>query len=117
MDKRTEKGFRFLRYYFSEEEKKEIADKMATAHNAVNRLEMEKKDAVAQFTSQISSAKKEVSECAQSLSKGYEMRNIECEILNDFAKNKVIVKRLDTGETVDERAMTSAERQLEMAVK
>ena len=76
----------------------------------------EKKDTVNQFNSQISSAEKIVSECAQNLSRGYEMRSIECEITTDFAKNKVTLKRLDTGEIFEERAMTAGERQLELGV-
>lgn len=44
------------------------------------------------------------------------MRNIECEITTDFSKNNVIIKRLDTGEKIEERAMTAGERQLELGM-
>ena len=43
---------------------------------------------------------------SQDLGAGFLMRPVSCEEVVDLATNRMVVKRLDTGEQIEERAMT-----------
>ncbi|MBW1937119.1 MAG: hypothetical protein JRI84_16565, partial [Deltaproteobacteria bacterium] len=49
---------------------------------------------------------------AQKIRQGSEMRLVKCRVEQDFLTNSVKTYRLDTGELVEERAMTAEERQM-----
>lgn len=50
-----------------------------------------------------------VDELTEELSQGFVMRPIACEQIPDLSQHRMVVKRLDTGETVEERALTAEE--------
>lgn len=58
-----------------------------------------------------------VREHAQTLKRGWEERPVECGLDKDFARNVVRVFRLDTGEMMEERALTIGERQEELDLR
>lgn len=43
--------------------------------------------------------------------KGTEDRDVVCDIIKDFKRNYVVVKRRDTGKVIEERTMTAEDRQ------
>jgi len=45
-----------------------------------------------------------------------ELRSVDCTEAYDFTQNRVVVTRNDTGEVVEERQMTSEDRQTRMQV-
>lgn len=58
--------------------------------------------------------KKIIEKAAGELRNGKIVRDVRCHEEQVFADNSVVLKRDDTGEVVEERAMTGADRQLAM---
>lgn len=104
----------FLRYHFTEAEKRELAQIMAQSVIKIGELEKEKKAATSQFASDINQETAKASSAAQRIESGFEMRTIDCEKHYIYGPNVVVTIRLDSAETVKERTMTSAELQQEM---
>jgi hypothetical protein len=57
----------------------------------------------------ISDARKKQSDAAHALHNGFESLPVACEQRPDIEKNKMVTYRLDSGEPVDERALTVEE--------
>jgi len=57
----------------------------------------------------IEEAAKKQSDTAHALHNGFEMLEVACRQERDIEKNKMVTYRLDTGEQVDERALTKVE--------
>lgn len=104
----------FLRYHFTEDEKKELAQSMAQNVIRARDLEEEKKAITSQYASQINEATAKANAAAQKLESGFEMRMIDCENIYDYGEKTVTTIRLDIGEVARERAMTNAELQQDM---
>lgn len=104
----------FLRYHFSEEEKKQLAQTMAQNVIKVRDLEEEKKAVTSQFASQINEAVATSNSATQKLESGFEMRTVDCEELFHYDEMRVFTIRLDTGEQIKGRDMTNEELQQEM---
>lgn len=64
-----------------------------------------------QFKGKIEGYEKEQNRIMVLLNNGYEYRDVECEIIEDFKALTIQVTRLDTGEVVEDRPMNEAERQ------
>jgi len=58
-----------------------------------------------------------IRQISSDLRDGHELRAVECRIVRDIKAGSVKFVRLDTEETVDERGMTDAERQLDLEDK
>lgn len=104
----------FLRYHFTEDEKKDLAQAMT--QNVINTRDLgeQKKAVVSQYTSQINEAVARANSAAQKIESGFEMRTIDCEEHYMYGENVVRTIRLDNGVIVKERTMTNAELQKEM---
>lgn len=102
---------RYLKYTFTEEEKKlmgaDLAQKFATHTEAEGRL----KSVSTQIKSEISTIDGQMASLSEKIRSGYEYQNIECDVTMDYERGRVIVTRLDTGEIVEDRAMSADERQ------
>lgn len=107
---------KMCKYEFSEQEKKEIASKMAEATTKAQELEIEKKEVAATIKARIETNAKELHEFGKQYRDGYEWRSIECRREYDDIEGVVRTYRKDTGEVVEERAMTASERQQEINV-
>lgn len=66
---------------------------------------------------EIDTIAKAMDQNAQELRQGWELRQIPCEALYDYATGRVSITRVDTQELVDERAMTIDERQTSFFVE
>ena len=104
----------YLKYVFNEAEKKDLGSEMARNISSKTSLEDEKKAVAADFTSRISRVDGDINTSATKLNQGYEMRNIECEIIKDFEEKVIRYKRTDTEEIVDVKPMKGDDLQLEM---
>lgn len=101
----------FLKYVFTEGERKNLGEDMARKVTEAEDLEDQKKAVVSEFSGKINLARAEANAKAKKLTSGFEMKMIECEETFDYDKQKVIVIRLDDGEIVETRAMTNYELQ------
>ncbi len=113
MDKRLE----WLKYTFTEEEKKKISEELAQGVVQKESLELKKKDVVSQIKSEIDAIESRVHTLSRNINQGYEFRNVECEEIKDYETRKVKIYRLDTDEYVRDRNMTPDELQMEFNEK
>ncbi len=107
----------YLKYVFSLEEKRELADKLALAVMNKDEAEASLKSAQTQIKSKIALHEAELVSFAEKLRSGFEMRNIECEVIKDFEHGIIMITRKDTGEIVTERKMTIEERQKKLPLE
>jgi len=107
-----EKSKKFLKYQFTESEKKTLSEEMARNVKEKDSVTNELKSIQGQFNARKKQAEAVISECAEKISSGYEYRQIDCETVRDFATGYVIAQRLDTYEIVENRKMTMADRQM-----
>ena len=102
----------FLRCDFTPEELREFSKDLARKTAELSQAEEDKKAAVSQFADVIAATRAATSRLARNINSGYEMRSVECEVLLDTpVRATARLVRLDTGETVKERAMTGNEMQ------
>ena len=103
--------FEYLKHRFTAEERLKLSEQLSQAVMERSAAEEELQTVKADFKSRITRAEATIADCARKINTGYEMRNVECELVKDFTTNTIRYQRLDTGEIVRERAMTSEERQ------
>jgi len=100
-----------LKTDLSKEELAAAAEELAESTQAVNRLEDQKKAAVAQFKSDIEYAVARRNKFAGIVATKCEYRDVDCDMLYDYEDKVVTITRLDTGEEVQRRAMFEDELQ------
>ena len=106
-----------LKYVFTNEEKRELAEKMAHAVIEKNEAEEGMKAVASQFKSTIDRAKAEISSSASKINMGFDMRSVECTKEMNYKENTVTIIRLDLEEVVKTRAMPAEERQEELGLQ
>lgn len=100
-----------LRYYFTDGDRLKMGDEMAKASEELEALEEEKADFAAKMKAKMGEAQGILKGTGRKIRMGFEMRMIECRMEKDFLTNTVRITRQDTGELVEERALTIEERQ------
>lgn len=95
----------------SEEERDDKRKHLESVDRELIRLEVEKKAAAKVFTNQIKPLEAERDTILQALDSGTEKRQVEVYERFDDRLGKVEVRRVDTDEVVEERAMTAQERE------
>ena len=108
---------RQLLYKFTGSELKKISQEMAYTVGELDAVEQEKKDTAAAFKDRMEVLSNKIKDAAHKINSGQEQRLIDCEVVKNFDLNVVRVYRLDTGEIVEERAMTTEERQRELDLR
>lgn len=103
-----------LRYYFDTGDKLRLGDEMAAAVEQMAEIEEDKKEYMASIKDRLSKVEAVITSNGRKLRQGWELRMIECSMVKDFDTNSVKITRNDTGEVVEERAMTIQERQREL---
>jgi hypothetical protein len=103
-----------LRYFYTEEELRKIAEQMAEKAQEIDEKEADKKAITSELKAAVDVATNEHRLLAGKYRAKSEYREVECEVLSDHKKGIVTTTRLDTGEVIDERAMTTGERQREL---
>lgn len=98
--------------HLGEPDKLSMGKRLADVLREQDRLSLERKAAMDGFKQRASLLAEEAHQLSGAVSKGYVVRPIECEEMRDYASGRVSTVRLDTGEVLNERAMTTDERQL-----
>ena len=112
MEKKFENEF--IKYTFTENEKKEIAIEMAQKVTNLQQAEDDKKAVASDFKSQIDGIQASVNSAATKLNNGYEMRSIKCEVVPNYDKKVWEYLRTDTGEQTKEKPMTANDLQMKL---
>lgn len=103
-----------IKYVFTEEEKKDIASKLAIKTSEKQALEEKKKEVTSQIAGEINSAASAVSRYSKEYNQGYTWKNHDCYEVFDYDEKVVHTHRADTDECVGTRVMTSTEFQREI---
>lgn len=88
-----------------------LGDEMACAMGACGQLESAKKQSADDFKAQIEKKYAEISDLAGKVRTKEIDRAVECTVTVDFEHKAVRIVRDDTGEVIEERAMTATECQ------
>jgi hypothetical protein len=99
-----------IEHELTEDDKAHKRERLETVDREIIRLEEEKKAAAKVFTNQIKPLQAERDSILQALDQGTEKRLTEVYERFDDRLGKVEVRRVDTDEIVEERAMTQQER-------
>lgn len=90
-------------------EKSEKNEALVKTLNDLERLEDNFVALRDQHKANVTNRKLTIRELSHDLGNGYVMRPVSCEQIVDLEKNRILIKRLDTGAEVEERAMTKDE--------
>ena len=103
----------FIKYIFTEEEKREIAGEMAQKIVNLQQTEDDLKAIKSDYKSQMDGIQAGINSAATKMTSGYEMRSMKCQVLPNYEKKVWEYIRVDTGELVKEKRMTSNDLQME----
>jgi hypothetical protein len=114
--------FRTLRVLFTDAERLELGKQLAEAHNETAQIESDFQRIKDEFKSKLSAVSAKITDLANKVSSGYEMRQVLCLVVFDTPKpGKKQVVRLDgptegVREVVETHDMTEAEKTPELAL-
>ena len=103
---------RYLKYQFTESEKKSLSEELARNVKERDSAKNELNSIKGQFGARIKQSEAAILEYAEKVTSGYEYRPTECEEIKDFNAGMVTVRRCDSWEVVESRRMTGADRQM-----
>jgi len=109
-----DKMTRNLPVRLSDEELRSRSDDLAKAEIDRVQLETKKSAESSNYNKQIKESKIKIADLSQAISSRQEYRDVEIEERRNEDTFMVEVWRLDTNEKISERAMTSAERQIQL---
>lgn len=113
-----EKEFRdILRVELTKEELDELAGKLAEDQLELQELEDQKKAVTKDFGSRIEVVQARIRSGSNTFRQRWEMREVECVEVKDFARGECYSKRMDTGEVIKRRKLTSAELDRELPIE
>lgn len=101
----------YLRYDYTTEERRQLADEMARGIAEIKRIEDEKATVNASIKSRMTTAQEKVNLNQTRYMAGYDMREVKCQEVKDMDTGMVTLIRLDTGEEVRSRKLNEDERQ------
>lgn len=104
--------YRVLKTNFTEKEKLDMAGQIANCIREKKSNEDELASISSQYKSNVKRLEAEIAGFAEKLNTGWEMRRAECFEIRDYATGNLSVIRKETGEVVEERALTGEERQM-----
>jgi len=96
------------------DEKAEAAMELANAYQAMESLAIEKKTAMTAFKQRKEKLEEQIHITSLMVKEGVAMRNVTCELQLNYSKLTATIKRIDTGEIVEEREMTRDEKQMKL---
>lgn len=89
---------------------------IARAHAERERIATEAKSVAKDYSSKVAEQDAIIGKLSPRVHSGIETRDVECEETKNWSKGTVIVRRNDTGETVEARPMREEEKQVEITV-
>lgn len=109
-----EKTTRNLNCDLTEEEVSTYSNELARITTEQEGLEDEKKSVMSGYKDKIDRCVLDMRTLARKIQTRKEMRDVECRWTFDFSKARATLKRIDTLEIIEERAMTAEELQIEL---
>jgi len=102
MNEQEFKDNRSLKYVFTRDELQEISTELANKTQEQRSLEDEKKSITSTYGSRINEAKEQISQAANKVASGYDLRQIDCKVEYHVPKEGVkTLTRLDIDENRD----------------
>ena len=98
----------------TDDDRLEIAVKLADLDSEENRVEVEKRNSAAAFSSQLNAIKSEQKMLFQQHRDGFVVEQVECYWEMDAAEGVVRYISVETEEMISSRKMTNEERQLKL---
>jgi hypothetical protein len=108
----TEDLERSLKVNFTEKERFQLGSQLGEALRRLKSTQNDLAAVSAQYKSDIKQIDAEIGSLAERLNSGWEMRKVKCVRIKDYNVGMIQIKRLDTLEIVEERAMDAEERQM-----
>lgn len=96
------------------DEKAEAANQLASAYMDLESLALERKTAMTEFKNRRERIEERVHVLSLKVKEGVEMRSIKCELQLNYSRLRATLIRLDNEEIVEEREMTSDEKQMKL---
>ena len=107
----TKQTKEYLRYTFSEDEKKGLSVDLVNCIRKKTGLENELKTISQQYKADVQGQESMIQSVTNKLDAGYEMRTVDCEWRYDFEVGEKSLWRMDTGEMVRQDKITQDEAQ------
>jgi hypothetical protein len=107
---------RYLKCVLTDDEKASKREQVMVLMDRWEQIDAERARAVEGYKSKLGVVKEEMNSIRHMVKMGVENRTVQCEEFRDYALGLVWVKRLDTGEIIEERAMTAEERQPKLPI-
>jgi hypothetical protein len=111
---RESKVAKHLQCKLTELEYRTMGQELARANAQAEDVEMKKKAIDADLKGQIEAHVSHAMTLSRTINNGYQYKDVDCVMRFDYLSNVVVTTRLDTGEVIDSRAMTTEERQVEL---
>lgn len=113
---RTFKEKQYLECMLTDDEMKQASIELANACQRKVAIEDQLATFKAQKKAEITQCEGDINKNTVLVSSGKEMRMVECDVELDFDRGRRMVTRVDNGLVVQERPLTSDEKQLELNV-
>ena len=105
------------KYQFTAEEKAELASALAQGVAELREKEDDKKAVMSDFKAAIDTLSAQTHGIAGKLNNGFEMRQIECEVVRDYPKHEIRYIRIDTDECVRTKKMSQEDMEMELPLE
>lgn len=106
-----------LRCELTKEELDELAGRLAEEQLELQELEEQKKAVTKDFAGRIEAVQARIRSGSNTFRQRWEMREVECVEVKDYDRGTCYSKRLDTGEVIKQRKLTSAELERELPIQ
>lgn len=103
---------KILKCKLSDVEFTKKANELAKSIDELSHIEDEKKTANAVFNSRLKQVRSRIMDLSEAVKDKAELRTVDCIKTLDYKFGNVTVIRTDTNETIEERGITEAERQM-----
>lgn len=104
----------FIKYYFTDNEKKDIAIEMAQKVADLQRTEDDKKAVMSDYKSQLDHIQAGINGAATKLNNGYEMRTVKCKNVPVWKKKVWECRHVDTNELFKTKPMSADDLQMKL---
>lgn len=105
-----------VRYFFNDDEKRDLGSEMAQASIESDGLEEELKSVKAQYKANVEQAQLTRNVAARKIKDGYEMRRLECKMEYDYVARTKTVFHPQSGEVVQVLKLSADECQAKLFV-
>lgn len=103
-----------IKYVFTDDEKRDLADKFCNAQYDLEQVSQEAKSVAKTYKSKIDNLETEISELSAKHRQGYEIRTIETNLHLDFESNLRIYTDKETGDIVHQEPLEAKDKQLKI---